>query len=122
MMAMIGERDDDCEEMVGGAAADSNARRVDWLGLEQQQEVLPADSPKIRQRSHRRVEEQLQQRCQRGIGHASSLYFFDGGLLCLYTTHGGYCCRLLVRGAVVERASYEGAVRCARRQGWLNRS
>ena len=53
MMAMIGERDDDCEEMAGGAAADSNARRVDWLGREQQQEVLlvrPADSPQTRQK------------------------------------------------------------------------
>lgn len=85
MLAMIGERDDDCEEMAGGAAADSNARRVDWLELEQQQEVLL----EIRQRSHRCVEEQQQQRCQRGTEHASSLYFFDGGLFCLYTTHGG---------------------------------
>ena len=81
MMAMIVERDDDCEEMAGGAAADSNARRVDWLGREQQQELFldrPADSPKIRQRSRRRAEEQQQQRCQRDIRHASSVHFFDG--------------------------------------------
>ena len=94
---MIGERDGDCEEMAGGAAGDSNARRVDWLVLEQQEVLLvrPADSPKIRQRSRRHVEEQ-QQRCQRGIGHAStSLYFFFDGVVVMAVHNSSWCVVLL---------------------------
>ena len=73
-MAMIGEIDDDCEEMVGGAAAGSNAWRVDWLERELL-EVLVRSIVDSLQTWQSRVGQQ--QRCQRGIWHVSSVHFFD---------------------------------------------
>eukprot|EP00986_Skeletonema_menzelii_P013530 scaffold7968_cov156-Skeletonema_menzelii.AAC.4 len=61
-MAMIGEIDDDCEEMVGGAAAGSNALRVDWLERELL-EVLVRPIVDSLQTWQSRVGQQ--QRCQR---------------------------------------------------------
>jgi hypothetical protein len=72
MTMMIGEIDDDCEAMVGAAAAGRwHPETVDWLGQERLQLVRPADSPQTRQS---RVGQQ--QRCRQGIGHASSVNCF----------------------------------------------
>ena len=72
---MIGGIADDCEVMVDGAAGLLNAWKVDWLGRvlrlhlqAKAQLVRPADSPQVQQS---RVGQQ--ERCRRGIGHASSV-------------------------------------------------